>query len=139
MCSKKKGMRLRKEEKERVLHPTDTNFVKMLEDRVDQVVLGTSINQVLWNEDPPDTPRTFAGFVRIFSENTATSLKGSALVSYQEHLVLFNIRKECSKRLLQRGYGLVSFLRVESEKIEGTRGAGIRGHENQNMVIPHRR
>lgn len=73
MSRQEESMRLRKSEKEKLLHTMYTNFLRTLEDRVRQRVLQTSANRVFWNGNSPDLLKAFVGFVGISSEKTATS------------------------------------------------------------------
>lgn len=109
MWPKKKYMRFRTLEKGRVLHAKNTNYFKELNGRVCQKVLQLSADRVFWKEDPPDLPRSLAGFQEIFSHRTVTSFKSPAL-AYPVHVVLLNVGKEDKKRLNPSGRGLVASL-----------------------------
>lgn len=76
-------------------------------------------------------PASFVRFVQIFSEQTVTSLKSSALVAFPVHLVLLSFGKEYKKRLIQSGHSVVAFLPSKAVRREGRREA-----DNEGDVVP---
>lgn len=86
-------MPLRALEKENVFQPLHTSPVRMLESKVLQRAFCTLSDRLFWNEAFPGLLRSLVGFVVIFSEKTATCMKGSALVANLVQVVLFNFSK----------------------------------------------
>lgn len=118
MRSGKESMRLRTAEKERVLHSTDTKFLRLMEGKVRQRVLQKSIHPMCWDEDFPYLLKSILGFVQVFSEEAATSLKGFKIVIYPVYVVLPFFGKEYKMRPVQGEYSLVAYVPVETGKSE---------------------
>lgn len=87
-------MTFRMLEKDRELYPMETSYFSRPEIIVFQSVSKTSADRDFWNEELSDLPRSFIGFVEIFSAKTATSLKSFKLVACPANAVFLNPRQE---------------------------------------------
>lgn len=79
---------------------------------VKKEVMGSFESGDIWNERRGEGRETFVGFAQIFSDKTATSRKGSALVAYPVHAVLLNLSIGTRQWLIDQGHALVAFLPV---------------------------
>lgn len=51
---------------------------------------------------------SFVGMVEVYSNNTATTLKGNAIVAYPVHFVLLTFTKEFRRYLVDHGHTLAA-------------------------------
>lgn len=121
--------------KGRALHAMDTRFSRTLKDRVRQRVLQTFADQIFLNEDSPVYPRAFVGFVQIFLDKRAKTVKYIRTFSLSVHVVLLNFSEDYEKKMINYGHSLVPSLQDEAEKRDGRKEANIGGLENQYMLI----
>lgn len=112
-------------EKEGAFHSTNKSFCRTSEGRFRQRWFRKSANQLFWDEDQSDLPPSLVGFVQIFPDKAAASLKCSVPVAYPMHVALLNFSQEYKKRLFKCWHSLVAFFFVGTEKSEGAREVDI--------------
>lgn len=79
-------------------------------------------DNVIWNKSESSASFTpsFVGYVRLFSDKTATNLTSSAFVAYPIKAVLLNVSPEKSEWLIYNGYKIVGFLPVSTSNFKYT-------------------
>ena len=92
--------------------PMETDHFHDVYNSVRRRVFSTADAKVIWNEDSPSTPRSFVGYLQLFSDKTATTLTSSAFVAYPLHAVLLNTTPEEREWLINNGYTIIGFLPV---------------------------
>lgn len=71
------------------------------------------VQKLFWNNPSTVFSMSFAVFVQIFSNKTASLLKVSASIAYPFHVVLINFSNVYKRWLVQSGHALVTFFSVE--------------------------
>lgn len=113
MCANAALLQLRTHPIELFKHPTETGCVSKVKSRERQKIPWNHSQQVFWNIDCAAFLKWLAGFVQICSYETASALKGSALVDLPVYVVLLNFSDAYMQWLALSGLTLVAFLSVE--------------------------
>lgn len=75
-------------------------------------------DRLFWNDDSLNLRRSFILFVQIWSDETATSLKSSALIAQSVHAMLLIFSKRYKTKLIHSAHPLRAFLPGETKKRE---------------------
>ena len=94
-------------------HPMSAKMFKVVEHEVKQRIMKSGNN--IWNDHSNFYPRSFVGFLQVYSDKTATTLKANAMVAYPIHVVFLNCSASFRRFLINREYTLVGFLPVAGE------------------------
>ena len=98
---------------QRIREPMETAaFNEMYCKRRDGVIRSTS-KSTYWVDSSVLGIPSFVGFVQIYSDKSAMTLKSNAMVVYPVHAVFLNTTAECRRRLIDGGHTLVGFLPVD--------------------------
>lgn len=95
-----KSVQFRMPDAKTVLYAIDMSFAGVFQDSARQRVVRTSADRLFFNRDTTDLTNSFAGFVQIFLNETATSLKSPTLVSYPVDVLFLNYRKDYVMKLI---------------------------------------
>ena len=68
-------------------HPCHSRYTYALYDDIRRSVQCDDSTEVIWNDCNSGFPRSFVGFLKMFTDKTSTTLKSNALVAYPIHAV----------------------------------------------------
>lgn len=68
--------------------------------------------RVVWNEAHAIGPKSFVGYLKVFSDKTATKLKSNDLVSCPVHIVLMKCSAKYRRWLTENAHIVVGSLQV---------------------------
>lgn len=82
---------------------------------------------MIWNKDLPGSPISIVGFLQVFSDKMATSLKAPTLPTYEVYVVELRFSRAYHKRVFQSGHVLEAYLLVYTADGNCMRDADICG------------
>lgn len=107
--------------RERISHPMETKPMQSLYSSVREGICGSSDMNLLWNENCTVHTKdgtSFVGFIQIYTDKTAMTLKTNSLVAYPIHVTLLNFAGKFSGYVIDHGHTLVGFLPVGYQKMD---------------------
>lgn len=98
----------RRDASELMEHPLHSDWFNSLYNWRKSLVQRSKNEDIFWTED--GMLRSFIGFIQLFSDKTAASLKANAFVAYPFHAVFLNVSAQYRRFLIGHGYTIVAFL-----------------------------
>ena len=89
-----------------------SEFFHTVYNSIRQRVFSSRNEKVVWKDTDRALPRSFVGFLQVFSDKTASTLSSSAFVAYPIHVVFLNTSPSKREWLINNGYSIIGFLPV---------------------------
>lgn len=91
-----------------------SKYIKEVYDSHRSGIMASKNSKSMWIEDVEVQSSSFIGFIQLYSDKTAMSLKANSMLAYPIHAVLLNSTPKFRRWLIDRGQTLVGFLPVQS-------------------------
>ena len=101
--------------------PMNSPFFGSLYNKRRSMVLRSSDPNTFWVDTCTEGGASFVGFLQIYSDKTAMTLKSNAMVAYPVHVVFLNTTTSYRRWLIDNGHTIVAFLPVQyySDPVDG--------------------